>query len=102
MLTSSRGEGRLGAGLVDVPQVAVVDPAAAVMAVAEVPEPARSCAYCGAEVGRGYGGRPGLATGACGRCRQPYSFVPALCGGDLVAGQYRIFGCLAYGGLGWI
>jgi serine/threonine-protein kinase PknG len=91
-----------GAGLVEVPPVAVVDPAAAVMAVPEVAEAARFCAFCGGEVGRGGGRRPGPVAGFCGRCRLPYSFAPSLSRGDLVAGQYRIVGCLAYGGLGWI
>ena len=89
-------------GLVAVPQVAVVDPAAAVMAVPEVPEPVRFCAYCGGEVGRGRDGRPGPVAGACEECRLPYSFAPGLAAGDLVADQYRVVGCLAYGGLGWI
>jgi serine/threonine-protein kinase PknG len=40
--------------------------------------------------------------GFCSKCRLPYSFVPALTANDLVAGQYRVLGCLAYGGLGWI
>jgi serine/threonine-protein kinase PknG len=87
---------------VDLPDVAVVDPAAAVMAVPEVPEAGRFCSFCGAEVGRGGPGRPGPPAGACGQCRAPYSFSPGLLGGELVAGQYRIVGCLAYGGLGWI
>jgi serine/threonine-protein kinase PknG len=87
---------------VDLPDVAVVDPAAAVMAVPEVPEAGRFCSFCGAEVGRGGPGRPGSPAGSCGRCRAPYSFAPGLHSDDLVAGQYRIVGCLAYGGLGWI
>jgi serine/threonine-protein kinase PknG len=87
---------------VDLPDVAVVDPAAAVMAVPEVPEAGRFCSFCGAEVGRGGPGRPGSPAGSCGQCRAPYSFAPGLHGEDLVAGQYRIVGCLAYGGLGWI
>src|SRR5436305_1778392 len=101
MATSRRRPGgRLGAGLVDVPPVAVVDPAAAVMALPEVPESARFCGFCGGEVGRGRAGRPGAAAGTCRRCRTPYSFAPALAAGELVAAQYRVVGCLGYGGLG--
>jgi serine/threonine-protein kinase PknG len=87
---------------VDLPHVAVLDPAAAVMAVPEVPEADRFCSFCGGEVGRSGPGRPGALAGACAECRTPYSFAPSLRAGDLVAGQYRIAGCLAYGGLGWI
>ena len=86
----------------DLPDVAVVDPAAAVMPVPEVPEAGRFCSFCGGEVGRGGPGRPGPVRGSCAECRTPFSFSPGLRRGDLVAGQYRIVGCLAYGGLGWI
>jgi serine/threonine-protein kinase PknG len=85
-----------------VPAVAVVDPAAAVMPAPEVPERARFCGFCGSEVGRGRAGAPGSATGTCAECRQAFSFAPGLCRDDLVGGQYRVVGCLAYGGLGWI
>ena len=47
-------------------------------------------------------GRPGLTDGFCPHCRTPFSFTPKLGKGDLVAGQYRVLGCLAHGGLGWI
>jgi serine/threonine-protein kinase PknG len=87
---------------VDLPDVAVVDPAAAVMSVPEVPEAGRFCSFCGGEVGRGAAGRAGPLAGSCVQCRMPYSFSPGLRRGDLVSGQYRIVGCLAYGGLGWI
>jgi len=97
-----RPGGRLGAGLVEVPPVAVVDPAAAVLAVSEVPEPARFCGCCGGEVGRGAGGRPGALTGRCRECQTPYSFAQCLAPGTPVAGQYHVVGCLAHGGLGWI
>jgi serine/threonine-protein kinase PknG len=82
--------------------VEVVDPAAAIMARPEVPEAHRFCSRCDTEVGRGSSGRPGPVAGRCRTCRQPFSFVPNLCTGELVAEQYRIVGCLAYGGLGWI
>jgi serine/threonine-protein kinase PknG len=97
-----RSGGGLGAGLVMVPWVEVRDPAAAIMAVPVVPEAHRFCSRCDAEVGRGREGVPGRVSGYCGTCRQPFSFEPNLHPGDLVADQYRVVGCLAYGGLGWI
>ncbi|WP_107502164.1 serine/threonine-protein kinase, partial [Streptomyces tricolor] len=42
------------------------------------------------------------ATGRCPRCGTPYSFLPQLAKGDLVADHYKVLGCLAHGGLGWI
>jgi serine/threonine-protein kinase PknG len=93
---------RIGAGLVSVPPMPTLDPTAAMMADPEVAEPRRFCSSCGAEVGRSREGRPGRVTGYCGKCRHPYTFAPSLGPGDLVAAQYRIVGCLAYGGLGWI
>ncbi len=93
---------RIGAGLVSVPPMPTQDPAAVVMTDPEVAEDKRFCAKCGGEVGRSREGKPGRVTGFCSKCRHPYSFLPPLGHGDLVAGQYRIAGCLAYGGLGWI
>ena len=40
--------------------------------------------------------------GHCPNCGKAYSFVPTLQAGDVVAEQYEVKGCLAYGGLGWI
>ncbi len=97
-----RARSRIGAALVDVPPMPAMDPASAVMAVPVVPEEKRFCSDCGSEIGRTRGGKPGRVTGFCSKCQLPFSFVPALKQGDLVAGQYRIAGCLAYGGLGWI
>ncbi|MFD6426592.1 tetratricopeptide repeat protein [Streptomyces sp. NPDC060198] len=98
------GRGRLGAGLVQVPDVPRPDPRAAVMAHAEVPERKRFCSRsdCGAPVGRARGERPGRTEGFCTKCGHPYSFVPKLRGGDVVHGQYEVAGCLAHGGLGWV
>lgn len=96
--------GRLGAGLVTVPQVPRPDPRTAVLAHPEVPERKRFCSRgdCGAPVGRTRGGRTGTTEGFCTACGHPYSFVPKLRAGDLVHGQYEVAGCLAHGGLGWI
>ncbi|GEC07264.1 serine/threonine protein kinase [Streptomyces spinoverrucosus] len=100
----SSTRGRLGAGLVQVPQVPRPDPRAMVLANPEVPERKRFCSRsdCGAPVGRARGDRPGRTEGFCTKCGHPYSFVPKLKAGDIVHGQYEVVGCLAHGGLGWI
>lgn len=105
--TTSTGRGsssrsRIGAGLVSVPPMPMLDPSTAMMAEPIVAEDKRFCGNCGTEVGRSKDDRPGRLAGFCSKCRQPYSFIPPLDSGDLVAGQYRVWGCLAYGGLGWI
>ncbi|MEU8545454.1 tetratricopeptide repeat protein [Streptomyces roseoverticillatus] len=98
------GRGKLGAGLVKVPEVPRPDPRAAVLENPEVPERKRFCSRgdCGAAVGRARGDRPGRTEGFCTKCGHPYSFVPKLRAGDVVHGQYEVAGCLAHGGLGWI
>ncbi|RMI34673.1 serine/threonine-protein kinase [Streptomyces triticirhizae] len=95
---------RLGAGLVAMPRVPRPDPRKAVLKNPEVPERKRFCGNneCGARVGRSRQGRPGRTEGYCTKCGHPYSFVPKLRPGDLVKDQYRITGCIAHGGLGWI
>ncbi|TYB66117.1 protein kinase [Nonomuraea sp. PA05] len=102
----SSGRSRAGvlATVADLPSVPYRDPASAVMAKPEVPEDKRFCANpaCGEPVGRSRDGRPGLTDGFCPHCRTQFSFTPKLDKGDLVAGQYRVLGCLAHGGLGWI
>ncbi|WP_424887450.1 tetratricopeptide repeat protein [Streptomyces sp. XH2] len=98
------GRGKLGAGLVKVPEVPRPDPRTAVLENPEVPERKRFCSRgdCGAPVGRARGDRPGRTEGFCTKCGHPYSFVPKLRAGDVVHGQYEVAGCLAHGGLGWI
>ncbi|MFE0378239.1 tetratricopeptide repeat protein [Streptomyces inhibens] len=102
--SSGSARGRLGAGLVTVPQVPRPDPRAAVLEDPEVPERKRFCsrADCGAPVGRARGEQTGRTEGFCTKCGHPYSFVPKLRAGELVRGQYEVVGCLAHGGLGWI
>ncbi|MQA11339.1 MAG: protein kinase [Pseudonocardiaceae bacterium] len=102
--TSSRssGRGRLGAGLVEVPQVPYRDPTSAVKHDPVVSEDKRFCGGCGAKVGRGSNGQQGQPEGTCQECGAPFSFRPRLRPGDLVGGQYEVLGALAYGGLGWI
>ncbi|TXS40398.1 serine/threonine protein kinase [Streptomyces sp. uw30] len=100
----SSGRGRLGVGLVQVPDVPRPDPRAMVLENPEVPERKRFCSRsdCGAPVGRARGERPGRTEGFCTKCGHPYSFVPKLKSGDIVHGQYEVVGCLAHGGLGWV
>ena len=101
--TSGRsGRGRLGAGLVEVPPVAPLNPSDAILKNPVVPENRRFCGNCGQLVGQSRDGRPGLTEGFCPNCRTRYSFSPKLTAGELVAGQYEVLGCLAHGGLGWI
>nr|QEO73977.1 serine/threonine protein kinase [uncultured bacterium] len=45
---------------------------------------------------------PALGAGFCLACGTAFSFLPSLEPGDLVADQYRVVGCFARGGLGWI
>lgn len=101
---SASGRGRIGVGLVDVPDVPRPDPRAMVLDNPEVPERKRFCSRsdCGAPVGRSRGERPGRTEGFCTKCGHPYSFVPKLKSGDVVHGQYEVVGCLAHGGLGWV
>ncbi|MFJ9421380.1 tetratricopeptide repeat protein [Streptomyces sp. NPDC101249] len=102
--TSTGSRGRLGAGLVEVPDVPRPDPRAMVLADPEVPERKRFCSRsdCAAPVGRSRGGNAGRTEGFCTKCGHPYSFVPKLASGDVVHGQYEVAGCLAHGGLGWV
>jgi serine/threonine-protein kinase PknG len=101
--TSGRSaRGRLGAGLVEIPPVPYRDPASAVLANPQVPESRRFCGNCEQPVGRGRDGRAGMTEGYCRNCGARFSFSPKLEPGELVAGQYEVLGCLAFGGLGWI
>ncbi|MEV6838291.1 tetratricopeptide repeat protein [Streptomyces sp. NPDC051133] len=89
-------------GLVVLPEVPVPDDV-----LIEDPRPPTGGRRCGAggctmTVGIGYGGQPARATGRCPRCGTPYSFLPRLAEGDVVADHYKVLGCLARGGLGWI
>ncbi|MEV0911275.1 serine/threonine-protein kinase [Streptomyces hokutonensis] len=102
--SASSTRGRLGVGLVQVPDVPRPDPRAMVLENPEVPERKRFCSRsdCGAPVGRARGDSPGRTEGFCTKCGNPYSFTPKLAGGDVVHGQYEVVGCLAHGGLGWV
>ena len=100
--TMTVAQGRLGAGMVDIPPVPARDPATAVMTDPTVAEHRRFCARCDEPVGRSRDGQPGRTEGFCAACGAPFSFLASLAPGALVAGQYEVVGCLAHGGLGWI
>ncbi|WP_280826191.1 serine/threonine-protein kinase PknG [Mycobacterium sp. OTB74] len=93
---------RLGGGLVEVPRVIEKDPLAALMTNPVVAESKRFCWCCGKPVGRSSPEGPGHSEGWCPQCDSPYSFLPQLSPGDMVADQYEVKGCIAHGGLGWI
>ncbi|ORA79277.1 protein kinase [Mycobacterium malmoense] len=92
---------QLGGGLVEIPRVRDIDPIEALMTNPVVPESKRFCWNCGKPVGRS-GSEKGASEGWCPACGSPYSFLPQLNPGDIVAGQYEVKGCIAHGGLGWV
>ncbi|WP_433193028.1 tetratricopeptide repeat protein [Nocardia sp. CA-107356] len=92
----------LGAGLVALPESTPTDPAAAVLPDPEVPENKRFCWKCSKPVGRSDSTGPARPAGTCGYCGASFNFRPLLGPGEVVADQYEVQGCLAYGGLGWI
>jgi serine/threonine-protein kinase PknG len=87
---------------VEVPSVPVADPTRALLTDPRVPEERRFCSSCGKPVGRADGDTPAQPVGICAEDGTPFSFLPALEPGDLVADQYEVRGCLAHGGLGWV
>ncbi|MFI1797844.1 tetratricopeptide repeat protein [Streptomyces sp. NPDC020379] len=93
-----------GDGLLDLPFVRTPSPEALVVPDPQVPLGGKTCGYegCTAVVGRPHAGQPALATGYCSHCGHPFDFTPRLAAGDLVGEQYRVVGCLANGGLGWV
>ncbi|MGW4741939.1 serine/threonine-protein kinase [Nocardia xishanensis] len=78
------------------------EPDVPVLKIREVPEDKRFCWKCHRPVGRGDQHGPGPLRGACGQCGAPFNFRAALREGEVVADQYEITGCLAYGGVGWV
>lgn len=93
---------KLGGGLVEIPRVRDIDPLEALMTNPVVPESKRFCWNCGKPVGRSSSEGKGPSEGICPFCASPYSFLPQLNPGDIVAGQYEVKGCIAHGGLGWV
>ncbi|MGL6233722.1 MAG: tetratricopeptide repeat protein [Segniliparus sp.] len=92
----------IGGGLVRIPPVPALEPALALMPDPQVPENKRYCWKCHAPVGRKGPDGPGLPEGVCAKCNTPFSFLPQLKSGEVVAGQYVVRGPIAHGGLGWI
>src|ERR1700722_8386394 len=90
--TSSRRQ--LGLGFVQVPELPPLDPTTVVMQNPEVPPNKRFCPSCDQALKREHG--------FCPKCGQEYSFRPTLQPGEVVADQYEVIGCMAFGGLGWI
>ncbi|EFV11660.2 serine/threonine-protein kinase [Segniliparus rugosus] len=101
-LTGPLSERLIGGGLVRIPPVPSLDPALALMPDPQVPESKRFCWKCHAPVGRKDDNGPGLPEGVCANCSTPFSFLPQLKAGEMVAGQYVVRGPIAHGGLGWI
>jgi serine/threonine-protein kinase PknG len=93
---------QLGGGLVEIPRGRDIDPVEALMTNPVVPESKRFCWNCGKPVGRSGDEGKGESEGWCPSCGSPYSFLPQLNPGDIVAGQYEVKGCIAHGGLGWV
>jgi serine/threonine-protein kinase PknG len=93
---------QLGGGLVEIPRVRDIDPLEALMTNPVVPESKRFCWNCGKPVGRSGEDGKGTSEGWCASCGSPYSFLPQLNPGEIVAGQYEVKGCIAHGGLGWV
>ena len=84
----------LGGGLVSLPFQPTAEPLDLLMKDPTVPANKRICQKCGT---------PALYDkGFCTHCGAEYNFMPGLKAADLVAGQYRVKGPVAYGGLGWI
>jgi serine/threonine-protein kinase PknG len=93
---------QLGGGLVEIPRGRDIDPREALMTNPVVPESKRFCWNCGKPVGRSSKKAKGTSEGWCPACGSPYSFLPQLNPGDIVAHQYEVRGCIAHGGLGWV
>jgi serine/threonine-protein kinase PknG len=89
--------------LVTVPGLPPLDPERSVLSDPKVPDHKR---FCGNPDCHDAAANPTplnrRLSGHCPQCGRAYNFVPSLKAGDVVAGQYEVKGCLAYGGLGWI
>lgn len=98
----STSQRQLGLGLVTVPVIPKSDPLKALMAEAKVPANKRICGGylksgdpCGNVLDK-------REKGFCPKCQTKYNFIAGLDKGELVAGQYEVLGCIAFGGMGWI
>ena len=101
--TQSSSRLHIGLGLVAVPELPQLAPESVIIANPQVPPNKR---FCGNPACHDAQGNPTPLTprevGFCPACGKPYSFVPSLKPNDVVADQYEVKGCLAYGGLGWV
>ncbi len=100
--TGRTSRGRLGAGLVTMPEVPYRDPSEAVLANPEVPEHERYCCTAASPSAAARRQHPAAPRASARSAAPRYDFEPKLAPGDLVAGQYEVLGCIAHGGLGWI
>ncbi|CDR07563.1 serine/threonine protein kinase [Streptomyces iranensis] len=93
-----------GEGLLDLPRVELPSLRDLVMDDPHPPSRGQTCGWegCDAIVGAPYAGQPALSRGYCPRCRHAFDFTPRLSPGDLLGDQYRVIGCVGYGGLGWV
>ncbi|MBL1113942.1 protein kinase [Streptomyces sp. 110] len=93
-----------GDGLLDLPRVELPSLRDLVMDDPHPPSRGQTCGWegCDAVVGAPYAGQSALSRGYCPRCRHPFDFTPRLSPGDLLGDQYRVIGCVGYGGLGWV
>jgi serine/threonine-protein kinase PknG len=75
------------------------DPSSRILQDPRVPDRVRRCANpeCSNLVAL-----PSLGSGFCLACGTPFSFLPSLEPEDVVGDQYKVVGCIARGGLGWI
>ncbi|MGW5443169.1 tetratricopeptide repeat protein [Streptomyces asiaticus] len=93
-----------GEGLLDLPRVELPSLRDLVMDDPHPPSRGQTCGWEGCDeiVGAPYAGQSALSRGYCPRCRHPFDFTPRLSPGDLLGDQYRVIGCVGYGGLGWV
>ncbi|MFI6033552.1 tetratricopeptide repeat protein [Streptomyces sp. NPDC051315] len=91
-------------GLLILPDIPSPDPSEAASTTAAPPTGGRRCGVdnCTGTIGVTHVGGPALDHGFCPQCGREYSFRPQLRPGDRVGGHYRVLGCLAAGGLGWV
>ncbi|WP_421106492.1 tetratricopeptide repeat protein [Streptomyces sp. NEAU-S77] len=96
--------GPAGDGLLDLPRVELPSLTDLVLDDPRPPSRGQICGRPGCEetVGAPYNGEPALSAGFCPRCRHPFDFTPRLRPGDLLGDQYKVIGCVAFGGLGWV
>ncbi|MFL6118371.1 tetratricopeptide repeat protein [Actinophytocola sp.] len=97
--TSSGSRRSRGSAALTFPVFDFPDPSSRILDHPRAPDRVRRCANPDCP------DRPALPptdAGFCLACGTPFSFLPSLDEGVLVADQYRVKGCLARGGLGWI